>query len=153
LSGNTSPPLLLVEDDVNEVELMLEAFEASGITQPVRVLRDGEEAIAYLEGRGAYADRRAHPLPCLIFLDLKLPKKSGLEVVEWVKSQAGLKRIPVVIVSSSRAPDDVDRAYQAGANSYLGKPVIFKDFVEMIRASGKYWISYNLPIQETPRQA
>lgn len=135
--------ILLVEDRPDEVELMKQALHQAGITNPLRVLSDGAEAIAYFEGVNRYADRSAWPLPRLILLDLKLPKRSGLDVVAWAKKDPRLRRIPTVIVTSSRENSDMERAYAAGANSYLVKPTSFREFVETMKITATYWINHN----------
>ncbi len=135
--------ILLVEDRPDEVELMKQALHQAGITNPLRVLSDGAEAIAYFDGVDRYADRAAWPLPQLILLDLKLPKRSGLDVVAWAKKDLRLRRIPTIIVTSSRESSDMERAYAAGANSYLVKPTSFREFVETMKITATYWINYN----------
>lgn len=135
--------ILLVEDDPNDVLLIQRAFERANIANPISVVRGGEDAIAYLEGTGNYADRDAHPFPVVMLLDLKLPRKSGLEVLEWLKSKDILKRLPVVILSSSTESTDVDRAYDLGVNSYLVKPVTFDALIEIVKNAGLYWVIMN----------
>ena len=107
------------------------------------VVRDGDQAVAYLEGKGDYADRKQHPLPVVVLLDLKLPRRSGLEVLEWMRAQPDLRRIPVVVLTSSRESVDVNKAYDLGANSYLVKPVTFNDLVELITTLDLYWLILN----------
>ena len=135
--------ILLVEDRPDEVELMKQALHQAGIDNPLRVLSDGAEAIAYFEGRDRFADRGAWPLPSLVLLDLKLPRRSGLDIVAWAKRDPRLKRIPVIVVTSSREASDMEKAYAAGANSYLVKPTSFREFVETMKITGTYWIHYN----------
>jgi CheY-like chemotaxis protein len=115
--------LLIVEDDQDALFLLKRAFHKVGLAVPIRVAMDGEEAVAYLSGRGGYADRTSHPLPCLVLLNLKLPKKSGLEVLEWMREQPGLRRIPVVIVTTSGEERDRKRALELGAREYYIKPI------------------------------
>jgi len=137
-------PILLVEDDPNDQLLIRRAFAKAKLMNPLRLTKDGDEAVGYLAGEGAFADRQANPLPALVMLDLKLPRRSGLEVLEWLRSQAGsLGRTPVVVLTSSRENRDVDRAYELGANSYLVKPVDFDGLLEMIRTTGLYWTVLN----------
>jgi CheY-like chemotaxis protein len=136
-------PVLMVEDDPNDVVLVRRAFRKANLQHPVYAVEDGEAAIAYLDGRGEYADREAAPLPHLVLLDLKLPRRSGLEVLEWVKSQPCLKRIPVVVLTSSRQPSDVNRAYDLGVNAYLVKPVSFDRLLEMVTAIETFWLGMN----------
>lgn len=135
--------LLLVEDDPNDVMLFRRAKDKSNLVNPLQVVEDGEAAIAYLSGQGQYADRNRYPLPALVLLDLKLPRKSGLEVLAWLRQQPGLQRLPVVVLTSSRESLDVARAYDLGANSYLVKPVAFDSLLEMVKALGLYWLIFN----------
>jgi CheY-like chemotaxis protein len=134
---------LLVEDDGNDVLLVQRAFKRLNILNDFQVVRDGEEALAYLSGAGGFADRQAYPLPVIILLDLKLPKKSGLEVLEWVKSQEGLRRIPVIALTSSRETSDVNQAYDLGVSSYLVKPVTFTALVDLLTQIDVYWMLMN----------
>jgi CheY-like chemotaxis protein len=115
--------LLIVEDDQDALFLLKRAFIKVGLSVPVHVAVDGEDAVAYLEGRGTYANRASHPLPCLVLLDLKLPKKSGLEVLEWMRQKPRLRRIPVVIVTTSGEERDRRRALELGAREYYIKPI------------------------------
>ena len=135
--------ILLVEDDPNDIILIKRAFEKTRITNPLQVVEDGEEAISYLAGKGRYADREKYPLPMLLLLDLKLPRKSGHEVLEWLRQQPILKRLTVVVLTSSQQSSDVNRAYDLGANSYLVKPVTFDALVEMVKSLNFYWIILN----------
>ena len=138
-----SPTILLVEDNPDDVLLIRRAFAKAGTTAPLNVVSDGEAAVAYLAGEGAYADRAHFPLPALLLLDLKRPPKSGLEVLEWLRARPGLRRLPVVVLTSSRESVDVQRAYDLGANSYLVKPVAFDDMRRMAAALGLYWLTMN----------
>ena len=115
--------LLIVEDDTDALFLLKRAFTKVGLSVPVRVAVDGEDAVAYLSGRGSYSDRTSNPLPCLVLLNLKLPKKSGLEVLEWMRQQPRLRRIPVVIVTTSGEERDRRRALELGAREYYIKPI------------------------------
>ena len=115
--------ILLVEDDSNDVLLLQRAFRRAGLTQSLQVVSDGDQAVCYLSGDGEYSDRARHPMPALILLDLKLPRRSGLEVLEWLRAQPPqIKNLPVIVLTSSRLSEDVDRAYGLGANSYMAKP-------------------------------
>ena len=135
--------ILLVEDDPNDVLLIRRAFRKSDVVNPIQVVGDGEEAIAYLSGRGPYADRERYPLPVLLLLDLKLPRKSGFEVLEWLRQQPGLKRLPVAVLTSSAETPDINRAYDLGANSYLVKPVRFEGLLRMVQTLNLYWLIIN----------
>ncbi|MCH8745891.1 MAG: insulinase family protein [Chloroflexi bacterium] len=121
--------ILLVEDDPNDVTLIKRAFRKINLGCSLQVVNDGQQAIDYLEGVSPYDDRTLHPLPSLVLLDLKLPKKSGFEILEWLRGQSKLCRIPVVFLTSSDETSDIDRAYKLGANSYLVKPVAFGTLV------------------------
>jgi CheY-like chemotaxis protein len=139
----SSQPILLVEDEENDVMLLQRAFRRAGMVNPLQVVRHGDDAVAYLEGTGVYADRAAYPLPVLVLLDLKLPRRTGLEVLEWVKGQMGVKKIPIVVLTSSKNDSDVDRAYELGANSYLVKPVSFETLLELVKSLELYWLVLN----------
>jgi CheY-like chemotaxis protein len=136
---------LLVEDDGNDVLLIQRAFRQGNIVNGLQVVRDGEQAIAYLRGDGEYADRRRYPLPVLVLLDLKLPRRSGHEVLQWLKGEESLRRTPVVVLTSSAESSDVNRAYDLGANSYLVKPVTFESLLELVKTLGMYWVLLNQP--------
>jgi CheY-like chemotaxis protein len=135
--------ILLVEDDPNDIILIKRAFEKANITNPLQVVENGEEAISYLTGKGRYGDRVKYPLPMLLLLDLKLPRKSGHEVLEWLSQQPMLKRLTVVVLTSSQQSSDINRAYDLGANSYLVKPVTFNALVEMVKVLNFYWVILN----------
>ncbi|MHC4091588.1 MAG: response regulator [Planctomycetota bacterium] len=135
--------ILLVEDDSNDVLLIQRAFSKAKLANPLQVVEDGDEAVAYLSGQGPYADRERSPLPVLMLLDLKLPRKSGFEVLEWLRQQPRLKRLPVVVLTGSKETKDVDKAYDLGVNSYLVKPVTATGLVEMVKALDLYWFILN----------
>lgn len=138
-----SQPVLLVEDDENDVVFVQRAFKHAGILNPLHVARNGDEAVDYLQGTGNFADRERFPLPVFMLLDLKMPRRSGLEVLEWVKERSGLKRIPIVVLTSSKNDADVNRAYELGANSYLVKPVSFEGLIELVKSLQLYWLVLN----------
>jgi CheY-like chemotaxis protein len=135
--------ILLVDDDEDDIILTRRAFERMRIGNPLQVAANGEDALAYLEGKGAFADRAKHPLPTLILLDVKMPRKGGHEVLAWLKAQPQLRRIPVVMLTSSKDPVDVNRAYDLGVNSYLVKPLSFDGLNEIARTLNLYWIMTN----------
>lgn len=135
--------ILLVEDDPNDVFLIQRAFRKANLANPIQVIKDGEAAVLYLSGQEPYADRDRYPLPILMLLDLKLPRRSGLEVLEWLKQQPKLKRLPVVVLTSSREHTDLNRAYDLGANSYLVKPVAFDSLLNMVQTLNQYWLLIN----------
>ena len=139
----TDQPILLVEDDENDVMLLQRAFRRAAIVNPLQVVRHGDDAVAYLEGTGEFADRRLHPLPVLMLLDLKLPRRTGLEVLQWVKERSGVKKIPIIVLTSSKNDEDVNRAYELGANSYVVKPVSFETLLELVKSLELYWLVLN----------
>jgi CheY-like chemotaxis protein len=134
--------ILLVEDDPNDVELTLHALRAENLANRIEIARDGEEALDFLFNRGAFANRPTSN-PRLVLLDLKLPKVNGMEVLRQIKSDAGLKTIPVVILTSSREDRDLVESYRLGVNSYIQKPVDFDQFRETVKQLGLYWLVVN----------
>ena len=135
--------ILLAEDDPNDVLLIQRAFQKAGFQNSLKVVRDGEQAIAYMSGSGDYSDRKRFPLPFLLLLDLKMPGTDGFEVLQWVRADRDLKRLLVIVLTSSNLQSDVDRAYDLGANSYLVKPVEFQEMVNMIQRFEVYWTEIN----------
>ena len=148
--SSVAPAILVVEDDPDDVFLIRRAFEKSGINNPIEVVEDGEQAIAYLSGRGEYADRAKHPIPALVLLDLKLPRIPGLSVLAWLRKQPALGRLSVVVLTASREAIDINRAYDLGANSYLVKPVSFDELTEVLKSVEHYWLSLNTKPQVDP---
>jgi len=142
--NNVLRPILLVEDNPNDVELTLIALEKTRLANPVVSLRDGEEALQYLRREGQWADR-ADENPAVILLDKKLPKIDGHEVLKAVRGDEGLKRIPVVMLTSSREESDLLRSYDLGVNAYVVKPVAFDDFMAAINDLGMFWAVLNEP--------
>ena len=137
--------MLIVEDDPNDVKLIQRAIKKAQISRHVNIVGDGAAAIDYLAGAPPYDDRGKYPLPVLMLLDLKLPKKNGFEVLEWVRAQPKLRRLPVVILTSSSQADDINRAYDVGASSYLVKPVGTAALVVMLKVVESYWQITNTP--------
>ena len=140
---NTEPGILVVEDDQNDVFFLKYAFENAGITHPIHVVEDGQQAIEFLEGRGKYGNREDYPLPCLVLLDLKLPVKMGLDVLRWIRQQPSLHTLLVVVLTSSKDPADVDEAYRLGARSFLVKPLSVGERDELAKAIKSYWLELN----------
>ena len=136
--------ILMVEDDPNDVELTLTALDEYHLANEVVVTRDGEEALDYLLCRGQYAGRSSDQ-PAVMLLDLKLPKINGLEVLRQVKSDDRLKKIPVVVLTSSHEEKDLVTSYELGVNAYVVKPVDFHEFVNAIKELGVFWAVVNSP--------
>src|ERR1700710_2199569 len=120
---NTGYTILLVEDEENDAMLMKMAFEKNNILNPIQWVRDGQEAVAYLNGDGAFADRALHPFPEVLLLDLKMPRMTGMELLAWIQEHPDFKVIPTIIMTSSKQESDIDKAYHLGANTYMTKPV------------------------------
>lgn len=137
-------PILLVEDNLRDVELFVGALKNSQLANEIIVARHGGEALDYLYGRGRFAGRPAgHPV--VVFLDIKMPKVDGLEVLRQVKGDERLKSIPVVMLTSSREDSDVEKCYALGVNAYVVKPVGFREFTDAIRQTAKLWAVTNEP--------
>lgn len=147
MSAEQPLEILLVEDNPNDVELTLHAFERNKVSNTIHVARDGEEAISFLFGP-TKATAASKGLPKVILLDLKLPKIDGLEVLRRIKADPRTRTIPVVVLTSSNEEHDIVESYQLGVNSYIRKPVDFVQFIEAARQIGLYWLLLN----ERPRQ-
>jgi CheY-like chemotaxis protein len=132
--------ILLADDDTNDIWLFRRALKQAQIPNPVQSVRDGAEAMDYLSGRDRYADRDTYPLPALLVLDVKMPRRTGFEVLQWLREQPSLKRLLVVMLSSSNQVSDVNRAYELGANSYLVKPARFDGLLAVVRILEAYWL-------------
>lgn len=135
--------ILLVEDNRDDEELTLMAFEQSKIMNEVAVVRDGAEALDYLFKTGKYTNRALSDLPAVILLDLKLPKISSLEVLKRIRADAQTQLVPVVILTTSKEQEDIINSYRLGCNSYIRKPVNFTEFIEAARKLGLYWLYLN----------
>ena len=135
--------ILMVEDNPDHAELVMRNMEDFQVANRIVHVEDGEAALDYLWGRGAYADRRCFPLPHLMLLDLRLPKIDGLQVLKEVKEDSTLRSIPVVVLTTSEAERDMAMAYEYHANSYLTKPVEFENFSDLLRDMGFYWLAWN----------
>ena len=142
--GTMLEPILLVEDNPKDLELTLLALEKCNLANEVVTMRDGAEALDYLFRRGPCADRPPGN-PALMRLDVKLPKVDGIEVLEQMRADEGLRAIPVVMLTTSSEEQDILRSYKFGANAYVVKPVVFQDFIDAIRALGAFWAVLNAP--------
>jgi CheY-like chemotaxis protein len=137
-------PILLAEDNPNDVELILAAFKEANFLNKIQVTHDGEEALDYLHRRGAHAGRTG-PQPSVILLDLKMPKVDGREVLRQVRADPHLRHIPIVVLTSSREESDLLASYQLGANAFVVKPVDFQDFISAVGRLGFFWALLNEP--------
>jgi CheY-like chemotaxis protein len=135
--------VLVAEDDPSDVYLLQRAFASAAIPATLHVVRDGQEAIDYLEGHDRFSDRNTHPMPDLMLLDLKMPRLNGFDVLNWVRQKPGLKRLLVTVLTSSDQSIDINRAYDLGANSYLVKPHGNNDLAELVRRVHNYWLESN----------
>jgi CheY-like chemotaxis protein len=140
-----SKTILLVEDNPSDIDLTRRAFEKNRISNKLEAVEDGQEALDFLFCQGAYADRDPNKLPILILLDLKLPRMDGLEVLRQIRANERTRRIPVVMLTTSKEEQDIASSYDSGANSYIRKPVDFAQFSEVIRSMGMYWLVINEP--------
>jgi CheY-like chemotaxis protein len=135
--------ILIAEDRADDVMLIRRAFSAAKVNNPVMVVRDGEEAMAYLEGFEKYADRQTFPLPDLMLLDLKMPKMDGFDVLRAIRSRPQLRHLRVIVLTSSEDLADVNKAYELGASSFLVKPLEFDNFADLMRTLNYFWLKRN----------
>lgn len=131
--------ILLADDDPDDRKLTHDAFMENRLANEFHAVEDGEELLDYLHRRGKYENLRGEPLPGLILLDLNMPRKDGREALKEIKADPELRRIPIVVLTTSKAEEDIVRTYDLGVNSYVTKPVTFKSLVELIRVLGRYW--------------
>ena len=143
--GMNNKCILYAEDDPNDVFLLQLAFKEAAIPNPLQIVTDGQQAIDYLDGVGPYSNRLKYPLPCLVLLDIKMPRVTGLEVLAWMRSQPKLHGLPVILFSASALPADCDRAIQIGANAYVVKPATIEERVEFAQAVCSFWLHFNHP--------
>ena len=136
--------VLLAEDNKDDLLLMTHAWRKT-TDDPLQTVKNGQEAIDYLSGEGRFADRAKYPVPCLIILDLKMPRRTGLEVLEWMRAHAMYRTIPVIVFTSSAQPDDIDRAYRLGANAFVVKPASVQKRTEFARLLKEFWLEHNHP--------
>jgi CheY-like chemotaxis protein len=150
----TSDPVVLVaEDNDNDAQMLRRAFQQAGLVVPLYVVSDGDEAVEYLQGSGRYANRKRFPVPDLLLLDLKMPRKDGFQVIEWVRKQPSLAPLRIVVLTSSDEIRDVNQAYRLGANSFLVKPLDFTDFKNTIHDILTYWRANRAPEVSRPPAA
>ena len=139
----TNRSILLVEDNEDDVFLMKRALKGANVVNPLHVVEDGQEAVDYLGGAGKFADRESHPLPAVVFLDLKLPFISGHDVLAWIRRQKDFDSLVVIVLTSSNEASDLTRCYALGANSYLVKPPTTEQLEDLAKAFKWYWLEYN----------
>jgi CheY-like chemotaxis protein len=139
---NENQTILLVDDSENDLLLMRLAFEKAQFNGALQEVHNGEEAIAYLQGDAPYNDRAKFPLPAVVLLDLNMPRKNGFDVLTWVRAQAGLRRVSIIVMSASMRPEDVERSFDLGANSFVVKPGTLDELIAMIRSLGD-WLQHN----------
>ena len=141
--------ILLADDDPDDRQLTRAAFAENRLVNMLHTVEDGEELMEYLRRQGRYADQKNAPLPGLILLDLNMPRKDGREALKEIKADPELRRIPIVVLTTSKAEEDILRTYDLGVNSYVTKPVTFKSLVELIKVLGRYWFEVvELPPEE-----
>lgn len=131
--------ILLAEDDEDDYLLIVEALKDSRLANRIFWVKDGEQLMDFLRRRGDYSNPEEVPLPGIILLDLNMPRKDGREALSEIKSDPALRRIPIIVLTTSQAEEDILRSYDLGVNSFIRKPVQFEDFVEMVKVLGKYW--------------
>jgi len=134
------PPVLYVEDDDNDILLMRRAWAWVGVENPLQVVTDGEKALRYLSGDGPYANRSDYPMPCLVLLDLKMPKITGLDVLRWIRSQPAPQNLRVIIYSASKLPLDINEAHTLGIEAYFVKPESYDEWVAMVDNLNVHWL-------------
>jgi len=135
--------ILLVEDNEDDVILVQRALRKAGVVIPIHVARDGDEAVSCLEGSGKFL-QQPPLLPAFVLLDLKLPRRSGLEVLEWIRAHPTLRSLPVVVFTTSTQDSDVSKAYALGVNSYLKKPAGAQETADLLKTAGLYWTTQNI---------
>jgi DNA-binding response OmpR family regulator len=137
--------ILVMEDDENDAILLRRALKRLNVQNPVHIVVDGEEGIAYLTGAGQYSDRTAYPFPGFIVTDLKMPRRSGMEVLKWLREHHEFRTMPILVLTSSKEESDIAKAYGFGANSYMVKPADFRDLEKMMRLIHEYWSMCETP--------
>lgn len=145
MNESTQVEILIVEDSEDDLDMTLRALRKANLANHIQVARDGEEAVEFIFGQGAYAGRKVENGPRLIMLDLKLPKVDGMEVLRQIKGDPRTRMIPVVVLTSSKEQRDVIESYHLGVNSYIVKPVNFESFATAVQELGMYWLLLNQP--------
>jgi len=140
--------ILLVEDEENDAMLLQMAFKKNNILNPIHWVKDGTEAVTYLNGEGQYADRSRYPFPGVLILDLKMPRMTGLELLGWVRNNPHFRIIPTIVMTSSRQDPDIQKAYELGANTYMIKPSSFDELISLVKSIHGYW---TLAIKPRPK--
>lgn len=135
--------ILVAEDNPHDAYFLQRAFSKAGINAPMHFVQDGREAVDYLAGQEEYRDRDAYPLPHLLLLDIKMPLMDGMQVLKWLREQPGLRRLPVIILSSSAEPRDVNLAHELGANGYTMKPSGVEELLEIVLCLERYWLRHH----------
>jgi CheY-like chemotaxis protein len=143
MTGEILRPILLIEDEPTDAALLLRSFKKAEVLNPVVHLNHGDDALRYLAGKAEYADRKKHPLPALILLDLKLPGMTGIQLLQWRRIEGEIRRIPVVVLTTDDDPATVNATYDLGANSYLVKPGDATSVYSMVKTIQRYWIALN----------
>ena len=138
-------PILIAEDDPNDALLLQRAMKKAGVNNPIRIVHDGEEAIAYLEGREPYSDRKTYPFPSFVWLDIKMPKKNGFDVLGWMQAHPKCSIIPCIVWSSSREERDVRVAYRLGANCFFCKPSTNEELENVVKQIFEFWSAAERP--------
>jgi len=145
---NSAIPILLADDDADDRYLIKSAFEDCRFDNPLHFVEDGVQLMDYLRGRGEYQNHR-NPMPGLILLDLNMPKKDGREALKEIKSDPTLRRIPVIILTTSRSDEEIVKTYLAGANCFITKPVDFQELLEVVQSIGKFWLeTASIPLRK-----
>jgi CheY-like chemotaxis protein len=147
---NRDALILLAEDNEGDIILFRRALKKAHITNPLEIVRDGDETVAYLKGEGRFADRTKYPLPALLLLDLKMPRRDGFQVLKWIRKRRELDALRVVVLTGSQDIYDRTRAYQLGANSFIVKTLDSQTFAQLVESIRGYWLTTDLTPQTTP---
>jgi CheY-like chemotaxis protein len=142
---NGGYPILLVEDSPDDVLLIERVFNRADFNHPLRTVTDGEKAIEYLKGLEEYSDRAAYPYPGLVILDLKMPGLGGFDVIRWMRGHPQAKLVPIIVISGSSEPADVNRAYELGANAFMVKPANHRALEQLLSTIGEFWLASEGP--------